>query len=330
MPLQVQLPDDRACERFYDQRYADGYMDDWPARKLERVRDILASLGLPESGTALDFGCGIGSFTAVLRDCLPGWRVLGVDLSRVAIENARRAVPGCEFHHLEERDQTGVPQETSSCHTGKRNIEPGSVDLLFTHHVLEHVRDLEQTWNRMTGFMRENSWMLHVLPCGNPGSFEHELCRLRVDGIDPDAGGRFFYEDPGHLRRLRTNDMIALAGRFGYQFADGLYSHHRFEALDWLSGNGVRFVLNLCDPAKAVDPPARRRLARIRRQLLYMALIKRVARSPGTWMRPLAALAERLTHRWTRQSQHEWQQMRSHPDGSEMYLVFQRAAGSQS
>lgn len=329
MSVQAQLSDDRACERFYDARYAAGYMDDWPAGKLQRVREVLAALELPEAGTAVDFGCGNGTMTAVLREALPAWHIVGLDVSRVALEHARQTVPDCAFHHLDERAGGAYLDETDAPLSERSRVVAGTVDFLFTHHVLEHVNDLQRTWTRMAGLMRERSWMLHILPCGDPGSLEHELCRLRRDGIDS-SNGRFFYEDPSHLRRLRTQEMVASAGRFGYALADAFYSHHHIEAIDWLSGNGVRFVLDLCDPTQAVDEPAKRRLARIRRQLLGMSVIKRVARSRGLGARPLAAIAQRLSQRWARQSDREWQALRSHPGGSEMYLVFHRAGGSQT
>lgn len=323
MPSQAQLPDRRACRQFYDQRYARGYMDDWPARRLERVREQIAALTLPRRGTAIDFGCGNGTFTAVLRDALPGWRIVGLDISPVALEHARRTVSGCRFHPIDEppADAPGPqPPGAPACAA----VEPHSVNFLFTHHVLEHVLDLDYTWERMNALMCASSCMLHVLPCGNPGSLEHELCRRRTDGIGPN--GRHFYEDPGHLRRLRTQELSALAARFGYRLTQACYSYHRAEALDWLSGNGMRFVLDLCDPSKAIDARSRGELLRLRRQLLWMAAVKRVARGDGLWTRPLARWARAWAQRWARAGQHEWQQMRAQPDGSEMMLAFERGS----
>jgi hypothetical protein len=291
-------------------------MQEWPARKVGRVREIVAGLGLPDNGTAVDFGCGNGVFAAVLRDSLPGWRIVGLDVSRVAVANARRAVMECEFHHLDERETRPSGESWGDL--------AGGADLLFTHHVLEHVLDLDRCWTRMAGLMKARSWMLHVLPCGNPGSLEHRLCGLHAGGIDPQAGGRFFYEDPGHLRRLQARDMVLLADRVGYRLVREYYSHHEVEALDWLSGNGVQFVLDLCDPAKAVDAGAARELARIRRRLLWMALVKRLARDRRAWMQPLARPAEFVVNRWAQAADREWRQMRDDPAGSEMYLAFRR------
>lgn len=307
MSVQVQQFEPGAAERFYDARYAHGYMEDWPARKLQRVRELVAELELPATGIAVDFGCGNGVFTRVLAEALPGWRIVGVDLSRTAIEKAR-GVPGpCEFHH------------SAECPVGE-----GTADLLFTHHVLEHVEDLGCTWEEMEHLLGRKAHMLHILPCGNPGSFEHELCRLRTDGIDAARAGRFFYEDEGHLRRMTTRQMIDLAAPDGFHLVQAYYSHHRIEAIDWLSGNGVRFVQDLCDASRAVDAAARRRLRRVRRRLLFMAAVKSLARRQAAWWSPARALATALCGRWTAQAEREWRRLRCDPAGSEMYLVFHR------
>jgi hypothetical protein len=60
------------------------------------------------------------------------------------------------------------------------------------------------------------SAMLHILPCGNEGSFEHNVCLLRKDGINPELEGRFFFEDEGHVRRLTTEQLSALCAKMGF------------------------------------------------------------------------------------------------------------------
>src|SRR5688572_28700533 len=89
------LTDESAAVRFYDERSAAGYMEDWPAWKKRRVASFIRELNLPQTGRALDFGCGQGVFTEVLRQTLPGWRVSGTDLSSEALQAARKRFPGC-------------------------------------------------------------------------------------------------------------------------------------------------------------------------------------------------------------------------------------------
>jgi len=149
-------------------------------------------LPAPRRGRGLGFGNG---FSRHACERLPG-RVLGLDISRTALTcpPTRR---NCEFHHLDRAPSARL------------------ADLLFTHHVLEHLPDLEGSLASMNALLAPGGSMLHILPCGNPGSFEYELCRLRRGGIDPARQGRFFYEDEGHLRRLTTEQLMNLASRSG-------------------------------------------------------------------------------------------------------------------
>jgi SAM-dependent methyltransferase len=68
-----------------------------PIWKKRRVRDLIRSLRLPTTGRALDFGCGQGIFTQVVKDALPEWDVSGCDLSETAVEIATRRFPSCSF-----------------------------------------------------------------------------------------------------------------------------------------------------------------------------------------------------------------------------------------
>src|SRR5437667_11616586 len=92
------LYDKRASVDFYEERYTQGYLDEWPAYKKRRIAEFVRSAELPESGEALDFGCGNGILTEVVRQALPvGWTTCGTDISQVAIQNARGRYPDCSF-----------------------------------------------------------------------------------------------------------------------------------------------------------------------------------------------------------------------------------------
>lgn len=320
-----ELYDERASRRFYDERYAEGYMEEWPPEKRRRVRELIRGLGLPAAGDALDFGCGNGVFTEVLREALPGWRVYGTDISAVAVEQARERVRGCAF--FEQSDEA---------------LAGRKFDFLFTHHVLEHVYDLAEVWRRVIGFMKPASAMLHILPCGNEGSFERELSLLMKGGIEPRRGNRYFFEDTGHVRRLNTDEMRALAAEAGFALAAEYYANQYEGALDWITRNPPEFVRMMTEPARARDEGARRRLARLRRRLLAITLMRTlldrarglrggglspkgyVAALAGLALYPAAALLDR---RMKRKAEAEWESRRTDPGGSEMYLYFVRRAG---
>ena len=106
---------------FYTERYEAGYMQQWPSRKLARVAAFVEKQQLPPAGTFLDFGCGTGVFTELLQGLLPQWQASGVDIVDVALRKARERAPAARFCSIEELG------------------DHARFDLVFSHHVLEHV-----------------------------------------------------------------------------------------------------------------------------------------------------------------------------------------------
>src|SRR2546423_11870361 len=88
---------------------------------LRRRLEELASYR--EKGTILDLGCGEGAFVAYARN--RGWNAVGVETSAWAAESGRKRFGVTIFD---------VPFEQVP-------IAPGSLDVVHTNHVLEHVTD---------------------------------------------------------------------------------------------------------------------------------------------------------------------------------------------
>ena len=76
------------------------------AALIERLR----GLGLPHSGPALEFGCGVGRVTRALGLALG--EAHGVDVSAPMLERARRrGDPGCSYHHNDRADLSLFPDD---------------------------------------------------------------------------------------------------------------------------------------------------------------------------------------------------------------------------
>jgi trans-aconitate methyltransferase len=321
--MRTELYDRKTSEEFYDERYKTGYMDEWPPEKKHRVAEVVRALDLPSSGEALDFGCGNGIFTEVIRQALPGWRVYGMDFSSVAIQGAKAQYPGCTFFTNMDTD-----------------LMNKKFDFLFTHHVLEHVYKLDVVWRELATFMKPNACSLHILPCGNEGSFEHQICQLRTDGINAEMENRFFFEDEGHVRRLTTSQMVELAHDSGMELVREYYANQYHGALDWISGAGEDFLLMLTETRYAKDSAAESKLLRIRKDLkpavwardLLAGVKDRKAHKNKTlrnWAGlmcrlPLVPLCRTIDRRVRRASELEWKEKNHEPSGSEMYLHFRR------
>jgi SAM-dependent methyltransferase len=254
----VGLRNAAVATRFYDERFRHGYMEGWTREKCDRVASLLKALPLPARGRALDFGCGVGMFTEVLSDALPGWEIEGTDLSSVAVDAAALRLPQCRFFPLAECSH-----------------REGQYDLVFTHHVLEHVSDLDLTARLLSCISKPAASLVHILPCGNPGSLEHTVCLLRTDGIRHEPERVFFFEEEGHLRRLDTDGIVALWSRDGYRLERDWYAAQSAGAIYTRTALGLEEVLAFADPEKGVDQRARRKLRSLRAGLVVLWALRR-------------------------------------------------------
>jgi len=318
------LYDRKTSRAFYEERYAHDYMAMWPDETKRRVFELIRGLELPASGEALDYGCGNGVLTEVVRQALPPrWKVYGTDISATAIENAKKRSSSCVFFTSEEGQ-----------HTDRR------FDFLFTHHVLEHVHDIDQVLDEIAGCMKPASTMLHILPCGNEGSFERGVCLLRRDGIDPELENRYFFEDEGHLRRLTTEQCGALLAKHGFVLTRQYYANQHDGAINWITRRKPDFIRMFTESSQALDEGARSRLKKLRRTLLglwalrYPVLVvesrlKKEGRDVWDYLltaaaMPFYAIAKPVDVHMKRKAHREWELRKTQRNGSEMYLFFAR------
>jgi SAM-dependent methyltransferase len=306
--------------RFYEHRYSHGYMDEWPEEKKQRVFQIIRNLPLPATGDALDFGCGNGVFTTVIKQALPGWNVYGTDISGIAIKNASQRFSNCIFFSAADEKYKSV-----------------KFDFLFTHHVLEHVFSIDEVSAQINTYLKPDASMLHILPCANENSFEYTICSMRSDGINTNMEGRFFFEDEGHVRRLSTIQLNSAFNKKNFSLKQAYYANQYYGALKWLSETNKKFILNFTDPAKAVDEQAKKMLLKYRRLLLFLFYCKRMKRTGNrenlkglkqvlklpfkAAIYPFAAAIESYyNYRATK----EWEIEKNKSNGSEMYVYFAR------
>jgi trans-aconitate methyltransferase len=307
---------------FYNDWYASGYMDEWPADKKKRIFEIIRTLNFPETGDALDYGCGNGVFTGVLKQALPKWNVYGFDISSIAIDNARKRYSDCSFF------------SPSDMHLANKKF-----DLLFSHHVLEHVDDITGTWHEIDRYLNIQASTLHVLPCGNGGSFEHKVCMLKEDGINKDMGNKFYFEDTSHLRRLNTDQMNRFAVKYGFNLDVDYYSNQFYGAINWITQAGFSFILEMTSPKKAKDKIAKFKLICLRIFLLLIKFMRFPANTidykrdkmRGCKYYFLFSILlifypfSKLTNIFLEHmSNSEWNNKRSKKNGSEMYLYYKR------
>lgn len=314
-------------EKFYDGRYSqDGsfaYMDDWNDWKKKRIFDLIKELGLPEKGEALDFGCGSGVLTDVIRQALPNYQVYGMDLSHAAIAKAKERYKECHFYH-----------SSDTSYNGKK------YDLLFTHHVLEHVYDIQKVAEEIEFYMKPSSTMIHILPCGNEGSFEYNLCLLRQDGINYKKEGVFYFEDEGHVRRLRTVQLSDIFAKYNFKLIKEYYSNQYYGALRWISESNPFTVLKIINPFYGRDLSAKIRILKTGILLITLDLLRmpinilnrigsnRIGNLKDKLLYYTCLIFSPLSRPFDvyirQRAEEEWRSRKKENNGSEMYLVYSR------
>jgi hypothetical protein len=189
----------------------------------------------------------------------------------------------------------------------------------------------------MAQMLKPAASMFHILPCGDAGSFEHDLCALKADGIDAASGNRFYYEEEGHVRRLDTRQLKHAAAAHGFSLSRARYANQFWGAIEWITAAGPDFIWTLTDRGGASDAAAASRLQRWRVLLLLVSFLRLPVGKLGTLARrarfslsasaSLAAaalaypLALSLNALLKRASDGEWH---SATTGSEMYVTFVR------
>lgn len=329
-PKTPELRDKQVSAEFYDERHAEGYMDEHDALRKQQCLDVLRNLPIPDTGSVLDFGCGKGVLTALVKEALPRWDVYGTDLSSFAVNMARGSYPDCTFFS-----------------PGAQEFAGKKFDLLFTHHVLEHVWDLTDALIDIDGYLKPDCGVVHCMPCGNPGSFEHDFSLLIADGTEADQENRFFYEDVGHLRRATSDELRDACHAHGHVLAEAYYYNHYFGGLELFS-RSWRFVLDVTNAARAVDADARRKLQRLRYYLLPIAVLRVTSNKfERAWKKQEKSLkkkerrifadyallaaglipylfAKPVDRYWINKALKEWGEKKSDPKAAGMFLYFTR------
>ncbi len=318
---ELNLTDKDTAIEFYDHRYEEGYMEEWEDDKKQKVKEILLGLNLPLKGKALDFGCGNGVFTSIIKECLPNWDVYGVEISPTAVNNASKRLPQCSFFTSDK-----APDYLHF------------FDFIFSHHVIEHVQNLSETFATFNTYLKPNASQLHILPCGNKDSLEYHICDLKSNGIE--KGNRFFFEEPGHLRRLTTDEFTNCEKQIGFSLKKEFYSNQYDGAINWITKSSPRFVKKLTDDKDAKNNDAKIELIQLRKKLLPLTYLQfpyskywleksKWHKTAKDWMLLSALFVPSLFSKiifdaYQKKATVEWEQKKNERNGSEMFLFYTR------
>jgi SAM-dependent methyltransferase len=148
--------------------------DDADLRRLLRIsealagpcREALARTGIRPGWRVLECGCGPLGALAVLSELVgAGGRVVGVDLNREAIDQARAVVSRLGLANVEV--VAGDVHDLTTAGLGDR------VDLVYTRCFLMHQRDPIETLRKIGSVLRPGGWVVCQEPLREPAPWSH-------------------------------------------------------------------------------------------------------------------------------------------------------------
>ncbi len=183
-------------KNFYDQYWETRDRDRTPERSRERARETVKLLGHPAGRRLLEVGCGPGWGLETFKTA--GFRVSGVDVSEVAVEEARRR--GVEARRVdieaESLENVGFQESTTP-------EDPPEVVVAL--EVLEHLVDPVGALGKMIAVLAPGGTLVVSLPneIALPARLQVLCGRLPFGG----------HQDPHvrHFDRPRSREMFRAA-----------------------------------------------------------------------------------------------------------------------
>ena len=318
----MEFSDRQESKSFYDQRYSHGYMGHWSVFEKRRIFDLVKELNLPSRGKALDFGCGRGIFTAVIREALPGWEVFGCDISSEAIAAASSQNKEIKFFVLGDPELAGL-----------------KFDFIHSHHMLEHTYNVQVTAKEIVALAAPVCAMMHSLPCNHPGSLEYIVSNQMKNGIN-DKTGTFFFEDQAHLRRLSVDQTSALFLHDGFVVYKDYYANQYYGALKWIAESELGLILNFTNSSNAANPAQPISLFRLRNKLIFFwfctfaaTAFQAADRGKYFYLKKFLQAFSFILFFWialparswlVRNAVKEWKEERTKKNGTDMFLLLKR------
>jgi SAM-dependent methyltransferase len=311
---------------FYDERHSRGWMDYWAHEKVNRVLSLVED-ALPSScATVIEYGCGTGTFTSALKRRFPDLDAHGCDISPKGVEKARVRCPGATFHLLYcQLWEPPLPQ----------------ADLIYTHHVLEHVDDVDAVLADIARQLKPGGRVLHVMPCGNTGSVEYWLASRMRNGIAQDGTGLLCMDDISHVRRLTSAQLEHFCAKHGLVTESRYFANQFWGGWEYIAGQPYWNLLLWLNPTNARNLWSAFQLCALLTLLLPISVLRKTpVQVLGTlfqprpiWKKalffllaPLCSVAypfsKALDIVLIRIREWEWKRHKTRPNGTEMYLTF--------
>lgn len=207
----------------YDQRYSGNYREQLTGYEIARWEAlshfITHVLNLGSAKNVLDYGAGRGLHVDLWEKTFPGADLYFCDISPVAKEKfSEKYLRHANRYHLIEDNQSGFSDNT--------------FDVIVSVEVMEHVEDLDFYLRDIHRLLKPGGYFVWTTPCANQLSIEHVFSVLTRKVEQTKEGyRRWTWEDPTHLRRLRTKEIDGLLRSKGFSEVYFRFRSHLFSFL---------------------------------------------------------------------------------------------------
>ncbi|NWG33999.1 MAG: class I SAM-dependent methyltransferase [Chloroflexi bacterium] len=204
----------------YDQRYLGDYRERLSGYEIARWEAlehfITRILKLGWARKVLDYGAGSGLHVGLWEKTFPGAELHFCDISQVAMEKFKNKYPRhADSYYLVRGNQPA----------GEHN----AFDVVVSVEVMEHVDDLDFYLSEIERLLKPGGYFVWTTPCANPFSIEHIYSALTGGIVQTGEGYRkWIWEDPTHLRRLRSSEIAQLLRQKGFSDVRFRFRSHFF------------------------------------------------------------------------------------------------------
>jgi trans-aconitate methyltransferase len=155
---------------------------------------------LPQTGVALDLGCGPGDISRRFAAAFPGWRVDGVDGSAAMLAMARTMTPSDAPVQYIERLLPSAPT--------------GRYDLIISNSLLHHLSDPAVLWSTIRDWAGQHSCRVFIMDLMRPDDQATAEALVMLHAADEPAVLRhdFLYSLLAAYEAAEISEQIHRAG----------------------------------------------------------------------------------------------------------------------
>ncbi len=209
-----------AISSVYNQRYSGNYREHLSGFEIARYKAldhfITHTLKLSSVKKVLDYGAGSGLHVSLWEKSFREAELHFCDISSVAMEKFKTKYP-------RHKDRFFLIHEKQPV------FDDSTFDVIVSVEVMEHVEDLDSYLRDISRLLKPGGYFVWTTPCANRFSIEHVYSAItRKIERTKENYRRWTWEDPTHLRRLRSKEIEGLLKKKGFSDVRFRFRSHFF------------------------------------------------------------------------------------------------------